>query len=157
MPAFGRGAILGFIALVVMIQVYRPARDNPPIDATRTLEAAVPVPPAVEQILARSCNNCHSDQTHWPWYSNLAPISWMIADHVTNGRRHLNFSEWLRPDVDDPAEYTRQKFISACREWRLGRMPLLSYELLHPGARLSSAQIQAFCDWNGSGNGGPGG
>ena len=50
-----------------------------------------------------------------------------------NGRRHLNFSEWLRPDVDDPAEYTRQKFISACRELKLGRMPLFSYELLHPG------------------------
>jgi hypothetical protein len=78
----------------------------------------------------------------------------MISDHVTNGRRHLNFSEWLRPGVDDPAEYTRQKFISACRELRLGRMPLLSYEILHPEARLSSAQIQTFCDWNGEG--GPG-
>lgn len=152
MSAFARGAIFGCIALVVVIQAYRPARDNPPIDATRTLEAAVPVPAGVERILADSCNDCHSDQTHWPWYSNVAPISWIVADHVTNGRRHLNFSEWLRPDVDDPAEYTRQKLISACRELRLGRMPLLSYELLHPEARLSSAQIQAFCDWGG-GNG----
>jgi hypothetical protein len=151
MPAFGRGALLGFIALVVVVQIYRPSRENLPIVATRTLEAAVPVPPAVEEILARSCNDCHSDQTRWPWYSNVAPVSWMIADHVTNGRRHLNFSEWIRSDIDDPAGYTRQKFISACRELRLGRMPLLSYELLHPGARLSPAQVQAFCDWSGSG------
>jgi hypothetical protein len=151
MPAFGRGAILGFIALLVAIQVYRPGRDNPAIDATKTLETAVLVPPAVEQILASSCNDCHSDQTHWPWYSNVAPISWMISDHVTDGRRHLNFSEWLRPDVSDPVEYTRQKLISACRELKLGRMPLLSYELLHPGARLSSTQIRIFCDWSGNG------
>jgi hypothetical protein len=150
MPAFLRGAIFGCIALALVVQAYRPARDNPPIDAARTLEAAVSVPAGVEQILAGSCNDCHSDQTHWPWYSNVAPISWIIADHVTSGRRHLNFSEWLRPGVDDPAEYTRQKLISACRELRLGRMPLLSYELLHPEARLSSAQIQAFCDWGGS-------
>jgi hypothetical protein len=151
MPAFGRGAILGFIALFLAIQVYRPARDNPTIDAKKTLETAVPVPPIVEHILTSSCNDCHSDQTQWPWYSNVAPISWIISDHVTNGRRHLNFSEWLRPDVSDPAEYTRQKFISACRELKLGRMPLLSYEFLHPGARLSSAQIQTFCDWSGNG------
>ena len=152
MPAFVRGAVFGCIALAVVIQAYRPARDNPPIVETRTLEAAVTVPAEVEQILARSCNDCHTDQTHWPWYSNVAPISWMIADHVSNGRRHLNFSEWLRPGVDDPAEYTRQKFVSACRELRIGRMPLFSYEFLHPGARLSSIQIQTICDWNGGGN-----
>jgi hypothetical protein len=148
MPAFGRGALLGFIALVAVIQIYRPARENPPIDATQTLETAVSVPPAVEQILIRSCNDCHSDQTHWPWYSNVAPVSWIIANHVRSGRRHLNISEWVRPDIGDPVEYTRGKFISACRELRLGRMPLLSYELLHPGARLSSEQVQAFCDWS---------
>jgi heme-binding protein len=149
MSPFLRGVLLGCVALGVVIQFYRPGRDNPPIDATRTLEAAAAVPVGVEQILVRSCNDCHSDQTHWPWYSNVAPISWMIADHVTNGRRHLNFSEWLRPGVDDPVEYTRQKFISACRELKLGRMPLMSYEVLHPEARLSSAEIQAFCDWGG--------
>ena len=148
MSSFGRGVILGFIALVVVIQAYRPAHVNPPLDATRTLEAAVRVPAPVEQILARSCNDCHSDQTRWPWYSNVAPISWVISSHVINGRRHLNFSEWLRDDVDDPAEYTRQKLVSACRELKLGRMPLFSYEILHPEARLSAGEIQAFCDWS---------
>jgi Haem-binding domain len=153
MPAFARGAIFGCIALAVVVQAYRPARDNPPIVATRTLEAAVAVPAGVEQILARSCNDCHTDQTRWPWYSNVAPISWIIADHVTDGRRHLNFSEWLRPDVEDPAEYARQKFVSVCRELKIGRMPLLSYEVLHPEARLSTTQIQTICDWNGGGTG----
>jgi hypothetical protein len=60
----------------------------------------------------------------------------------------LNFSEWLREDVDDPAEYTRQKLVSACRELKLRRMPLLSYEILHPDARLSAEDVQTFCDWN---------
>ncbi len=149
MSSFGRGVILGFVALALVIQAYRPAHVNPAIDATRTLHAAVPVPPAVDEILTRSCNDCHSDQTRWPWYSNVAPISWIISQHVTNGRRHLNFSEWLRNDIDDPAEYTRQKLVSACRELKLGRMPLSSYEILHPDARLSATDIQVFCDWDG--------
>ena len=147
MPSFLRGALFGCIALVVAIQVYRPERINPPVVAARTLEAAVAVPPDVERILAKSCNDCHSNQTNWPWYSEVAPMSWIIADHVSNGRRHLNFSEWLRPGVDDPAEYTRQKFVSICRELKLGRMPLTSYELVHYEAKLSAEQIRTICDW----------
>ena len=148
MASFGRGLILGFIVLVAAIQAYRPPRIDPPFDPSRTLEAAVDVPPAVKQFLERSCNDCHSDRTQWPWYSKVAPVSWLIADHVNSGRRHLNFSEWLRPDVDDPAEYSRQKLVSACRELRLGRMPLLSYEIIHPKARLSDTDVRIFCDWN---------
>lgn len=148
MPSFAQGVALGFAILAIVIQAYRPERVDPQADASRTLEAAVAVPANIEQILRRSCNDCHSDLTQWPWYSEVAPVSWMVADHVTNGRRHLNFSEWLRSDVQDPAEYTRQKFISACREVKLGRMPLFSYELLHPGARLSPADIETFCNWS---------
>ena len=148
MSSFGRGVMIGFIALALAIQAYRPPHLNPPVDSTRTIEAAVPVPPAVGQILDRSCNDCHSDQTRWPWYSNVAPISWLVYGHVMNGRRHLNVSEWLREDVNDPTEYTRQKFVSACRELKLGRMPLLSYEVMHPLSRLSKADIEAFCNWN---------
>ena len=148
MTSFGRGAIFGFIALVLVIQAYRPPHLNPAVDSTRTIEAAVPVPPAVEGILGRSCNDCHSDNTQWPWYSNVAPISWMVYNHVMSGRRHLNVSEWLRDDVNDPAEYTRQKLVSACRELKMGRMPLLSYELVHPAARLSAGDIQTFCNWD---------
>jgi hypothetical protein len=147
MRAFVRGAIWGCIALAVAIQFYRPARANPAVVQERTLEAAVPVPPAVEDILARSCNDCHSNLTRWPWYSNIAPVSWLIADHVNAGRRDLNFSEWLRPSVSEPVEYTRQRFYSVCRELRLGKMPLPSYNLLHLGARLSSPQVQAVCQW----------
>src|SRR5215469_8890971 len=109
MSSFGRGVIVGFFALVLAIQAYRPAHLNPPVELTRTLNAAVPVPPQIEIILARSCEDCHSDQTHWPWYSNVAPVSWVIYNHVIDGRRHLNLSEWLRDDVNDPTEYTRQK------------------------------------------------
>src|SRR5579871_5868842 len=123
MPSFARGVMIGFVALLLAIQAYHPSHSNPAFDSSRTIEAATPVPPAIENILERSCKDCHSDQTHWPWYSNVAPVSWMIYSHVTNGRRHLNFSEWLRDDVDDPAEYTRQKLVSACRELKLGRMP----------------------------------
>ncbi len=84
------------------------------------------MPPQVEEILGRSCNDCHSNLTEWPWYTNVAPVSWLIAHHVNEGRRHLNFSEWLRPDVQDAAKYTaHEKFESICKEklQTLGDMP----------------------------------
>ena len=119
------------------IQFIRPARTNPPVDPSRTLEAAVTVPPQEAKILSRSCADCHSNQTVWPWYSNIAPVSWFVIDHVNQGRRHMDFSAWLRPGIDDPAQYTRQKLRSACNRVKTGNMPLFSYSsfTLPPGSR----------------------
>ena len=147
MGAFSRGVLLGMAGLALVIQFIRPARTNPPIDPSRTLEAAVTVPPQEAKILSRACADCHSNQTLWPWYSNVAPVSWFVIDHVNQGRRHMNFSAWLRPGIDDPAQYTRQKFRSACNRVKTGNMPLLSYLLLHPSARLSPADVDAICGW----------
>jgi hypothetical protein len=147
MGAFSRGVLLGMAGLALVIQFIRPARTNPPIDPSRTLESAVTVPPQEAKILSRACADCHSNQTIWPWYSNIAPASWLVIDHVNQGRRHMNFSAWLRPGIDDPAQYTRQKFRSACNRVKTGNMPLLSYLLLHPSARLSPVDVDAICGW----------
>ena len=104
MPGFLRGALLGFCGLVAGIQLIRPARTNPPVDQSHTLEAVVFVPPKIESILQRACDDCHSDLTRWPWYSNVAPVSWFVIDHVDSGRLHVNFSEWFRRDTKNPAE-----------------------------------------------------
>ena len=147
MGGFFRGVMLGVMGLLIAIQAIRPARTNPPVDEARTLGAAVAVPPAVDTIIARSCDDCHSDRTRWPWYSNVAPASWFVANHVEEGRRHMNFSEWLRPGIADPMQYTRQKFYSVCERVQDRDMPLFSYVLLHPRARLSPADVQALCAW----------
>ena len=107
----------------------------------------VAIPPQVETILQRACNDCHSDLTRWPWYSNVAPVSWFVIDHVDSGRRQANFSEWLRPNTKDPAEYTRERFEAICRQVQTRNMPLVSYLLLHPAAELSQEDVKTVCEW----------
>lgn len=148
MPEFLRGAVLGFLGLLIGSQLIRPARTNPVVLPSQTLEAVVPVPAQVESILQRACNDCHSDLTRWPWYSNVAPVSWFVIDHVDSGRRHVNFSEWLRRrDTKNPAEYTRERFQSICKEVQTHSMPLTSYLLVHREARLSPGDVETICQW----------
>ena len=81
---------LGFVGL----QFMRPERTNPPINESETLESTVEVSNDVQEILKRSCDDCHSNKTVYPWYSNIAPISWSVVDHIRVGRAELNFSKW---------------------------------------------------------------
>jgi hypothetical protein len=124
-------------------QFVRPARTNPPVVPGRPLEERVAVPPEVAEVLARSCADCHSNRTAWPWYSHVAPASWFVAEHVEEGRRELNFSDWSRYTPRESADVLRR----VCHLARVGRMPLDSYTLLHPRARLSPRDIQTLCDW----------
>lgn len=102
MGGFVRGALWGFAALLVVAQFIRPARTNPVSAPGHALEDVVAVPPAVEAVLTRSCGDCHSDRTRWPWYSQVAPVSWFVINHVQEGRRHMNLSEWVPPESTIP-------------------------------------------------------
>jgi len=136
--------LLIVIAVVFLAaQFKRPARTNPPVDQAQTLEAHTQMTPQVSSTLARSCNDCHSNNTVWPWYTNVAPVSWFIADHVEEGRRHLNFSEWGRGDQ----RRRRKKLEEICEEVKDGDMPLSSYTPLHPHAKLTPEDIKMLCDW----------
>lgn len=132
------------VALFLIAQIKRPARTNPPVDRAQTIEMHTQMTPEVASILARSCNDCHSHQTAWPWYTNVAPVSWFIVDHVDDGRRHLNFSEWGRGDL----RQRRKKLEEMCEEVKDGAMPLSSYTPLHPHAKLSSEDVKALCEWS---------
>jgi hypothetical protein len=99
--------------------------------------------PEVAAILRKACNDCHSNETRWPWYSNVAPVSWFLVDHVNHGRRHLNFSDWSEYD-----DRTADKLLGAMCEWALkDRMPLDSYTTVHSDAILSPAEKEAICNW----------
>ncbi|MGQ0763764.1 MAG: heme-binding domain-containing protein [Acidobacteriota bacterium] len=140
--------ILKWIAIVlalaaVGIQFVRPARTNPPLEPSQTLEAHTQMTPEVAKIFERSCNDCHSNKTTWPWYTNVAPVSWWTIDHVTHGRSHLNYSEWgklKRPDQEKSLQ-------EICDEVFDGKMPLPSYLPMHPQARLSELDKKVLCDW----------
>ncbi len=136
--------VLGFLIVLAGIQFFRPDRTNPPVDPARSVDAAATVPAAVGAVLKRSCYDCHSSETGWPWYSAVAPMAWGVADHVNEGRSQLNLSEW--------GAYPPKKRVGIlekmCDEVRKGKMPLQSYLLLHPGARLTEADWKAVCDWS---------
>ena len=95
------------------------------------------------KILAQACGNCHSNQTHFPWYGHLPPISWWIKSHVHEGRQALNFSEWTTYS----ARHRRDELESLCGVISNGRMPPASYTALHPEARLGIEQRKAVCIW----------
>lgn len=135
-------AIVLFIAIIA-IQFYRPDRINVPIVEAETLQASTEVPGDVQKILQTSCNDCHTNQTDWIWYSNFAPVSWKMVEHVEDGRRELNFSIW---NTYDTKRKTR-KLEEICEQVETGAMPLPSYLWLHWDARLSDDQIKILCDW----------
>ena len=131
------------VAVLIGIQFVRPERTNPPVDPNRTVQAHLPVPEAVTNILKRSCYDCHSNETRWPWYSNIAPISWLIADDVDHGRSHVNFSEW---PAEDPKK-VRKILDEVCEVVEEGEMPLEAYVWLHPSAKLSEQDVATICEW----------
>ena len=132
------------LALIfVGIQFVRPSRMNPPIDEAGTIQVKLNIPPEIDSILARSCNDCHSNRTDWVWYSNVAPASWFMAYHVEEGRIELNFSEWGKLS---PGRASR-KLEEICEQVNAGEMPIWNYVLLHPSAHLTDADKKALCDW----------
>lgn len=133
--------VLAFI--FIGAQFIRPARTNPPHDQARALGSHAMVPQDVAAVLKRSCHDCHSHETTWPWYSNVAPVSWWLIDHVNHGRREMNFSDWARYNPRE-ADHLLEEI---CEQVSEGHMPLSSYLILHPGAKLSDADKRLLCDW----------
>jgi len=133
-------------AVFVLAQFARPAKTNPATDESQTINARLQLTPQVGGSFDRSCNDCHSNKTRWPWYSNVAPVSWFVINHVDEGRRQLNFSEWGRYTQRDVEGMLKQ----ICREVKSSSMPLSSYTPMHPGSKLSTEDVKTLCDWAGA-------
>ena len=134
--------IVGVCGLIIA-QFFGPAKTNPVTDPSQSVETHLQLTPQVAAILDRSCNDCHSNKTRWPWYSNVAPVSWFVINHVDEGRQNLNFSEWGRYTQRDVDGMLKQ----ICREVKAGVMPLTSYTPMHPGSKLSAEDVKTLCDW----------
>ena len=138
-----RWVVIVLVVCLIIAQFFGPAKTNPASDATQAIESRLQVTPPVAAILDRSCIDCHSNKTRWPWYSNVAPVSWFVINHVIEGRQNLNFSEWGRYTQSDVDGLLKQM----CREVKAGAMPLSSYTPLHPGSSLSPDDVKTLCDW----------
>jgi hypothetical protein len=135
--------LLILLALAAGIQFVRPARTNPPEDSSRTIFADQAVWQGAPSSLERACMDCHSSRTRWPWYSNVAPSSWLVADDVAEGREHLDFSNWgtYTPSRKSALLEDISKLVKA------HSMPLPIYIPLHPEAKLTDQEREEIAAW----------
>jgi hypothetical protein len=128
------------VALLLVIggaQLIPGRRTNPPI------ETEIPAAAEIRQILRRSCYDCHSNETRWPWYAQVAPVSWLVVHDVNDARKHLNFSTWNAYDAKKRAH----KLEELREELNEDAMPLWYYLPLHPEAKLSDDDKERLLAW----------
>ncbi len=129
--------LIVIVGLFIIMQLIPLNQTNPPV----IQDASAPVD--IKMILKTSCYDCHSNETEWPWYSRIAPGSFLITHDVVKGRKHLNFSEFSDMDVFDSTDVANE-ILEVLEE---GEMPIIPYLLLHPGASLSDSQTKALMGW----------
>lgn len=127
--------------IVIAIQFIPVERTNPPVTGD------IGSPANVSAILRNSCYDCHSNETTWPWYSYVAPVSFLVADDVKEGREHMNFSEWDKYSGKDQRELMEE----IVEEIEKGEMPLKIYAFTHPDAEMDDAKLKVIRSWVGSG------
>ncbi|MEO7190888.1 MAG: heme-binding domain-containing protein [Vicinamibacterales bacterium] len=135
------GVMIGLLGITVLVQRGAVA---PPADPALAVGSAARVPAAVLSTMQRSCFDCHSNDTRWPWYSWIPPASWLVVHDVKDGRGQLNFSRWADYNPYDRADLLDK----VCDMVSKKRMPMWQYLLLHHDARLSDADVTALCDWS---------
>jgi hypothetical protein len=133
-------AAVVFAVVFAAAQLVRPGRANPATDAGRTIQAHVGTASELVAVLDRACRDCHSNATVWPWYTQIAPLSWLMAYGVREGRKAINFSEWAAY----PPERQRTLLSASCQDVRAGKMPG-PYTVLHPETRLSTQDVETIC------------
>lgn len=132
-----RKILVAIVILLFAIQLVPVSRTNPPVTGE------IEIPGETRALLERSCYDCHSNETAWPWYSRIAPASWLVARDVARGRDELNFSEW-----GDYSVGRREHKLEEVEEMvEIGKMPLRIYLPLHPDARLSEDERRDLIEW----------
>ena len=129
LSAVKKKILYGLLIILVGIQFVRPDRENPAVEDGKDFVAVMQPPAEVADMMITRCYDCHSNETVWPWYTNVAPVSWWVADHVEHGRGHLNFSVW----ADYEEGKATHKLEECYEELEEGEMPLESWTYMHEG------------------------
>ncbi len=134
---------IGLTAVFIVIQFIRPARNTGSSSLSPDISKMVSIPDSVQAILKNACYDCHSNNTNYPWYSNIEPVGWLLAKHIRQGKAALNFSEF--------GSYSSRRQINKLTEIansvRDGIMPISSYKFMHGDARLSDAERSLIINW----------
>jgi hypothetical protein len=131
------------LLLFVVIQFIRTAKNNSTQPTPSSITTQHIVPTNVATILSKACNDCHSNNTIYPWYNNVQPVTWWLNNHITNGKRHLNFDEFTSYRI--AKQYKRMN--DCIEEIKENEMPLESYTWIHKDAILTEAEKQTLYDW----------
>ena len=133
-------ALLIFLIIFIVMQFIQPNKENIIVDKNLEIKA----PTEVMNLLKTSCFDCHSNETTWPWYSKIAPFSWVVANHVNTGRKALNFSTW-----ENYSPQLKEEKLKAIYRTAYASMPLPSYIYAHEEANLTKEQRSMIRDWTG--------
>lgn len=134
---------IGLLVALVIIQFFKPSRNISSEKSANDITNKYTVPASVQEIMKTSCNDCHSNNTVYPWYANIQPVAWWLADHVNEGKRELNFSEFSTYSPKK-AHHKLEEVIEMVKE---GEMPLQSYTIIHQNAKLSEPQKLELANW----------
>ncbi len=135
--------LIGFISIIILIQFKQPERNEGNASSPNDITVATVVSPEIKGILETSCFDCHSDNTNYPWYTNIQPVGWVLEDHVKEGKKELNFSQFATYSI----KRKLKKYHEITEQLDEGEMPLNSYLLIHRNAVLNDSQKKLLIDW----------
>lgn len=136
-------SLIAIIAIFILIQFIRIDKTNPTVDPEKDYLTISYAPEDIRIILKTSCYDCHSNETVYPWYSNFAPISWILKSHINEARDNMNFSLWA--DLSDASKIGAQE--NCLYEIEDNEMPLKSYTLIHRDAKLTNENKETLINW----------
>lgn len=129
--------------VLIIIQFFRIDKTIKPINTKTDYISVAQTNPEISTLLKNSCYDCHSNQPTYPWYTNIAPVSWWIKNHINEGSRHLNFSDW-ETYTSKRKDHKLEECIEVIEE---GEMPMNSYTWMHGETKLTNAQRTLLIDW----------
>jgi hypothetical protein len=143
MKSWGKIALYILVGILAVMQFFRPERNRGEEVSGDDLVAVLSVPPDLAEQLKNACYDCHSNRTRYPWYSQVAPVSWILDEHIREGKKELNFSTF--------GSLEKKKQIGLlshiCEVLEEGSMPLPGYVTMHRDAVFTEEEIAAMCDW----------
>lgn len=134
--------MVALLVILLMMQAFRPTK-NLSANTENDISVSYAVPTEVKTILAKACNDCHSNKTEYPWYANIQPVAFWLNDHVVDGKRHMNFNEFNKYRI--AKQY--KKLEECIDEVKDGEMPLESYTMIHKNAILTEAEKTTLTNW----------
>ena len=143
MKPWAKRTLIVLAMLLVGIQFVQPARTNPQEDPSKTIFADATVWQNAPKTIERACLDCHSSRTRWPWYAHVAPVSWLVAHDVAEGREHMNLSAWSENDRAQKSAL----LADVCKLVKSNSMPLPIYITMHEEAKLTGQERQEICSW----------